>query len=252
MNTPPPPRLLAGQFAHPSAPRLPRPVRGLLLDMCDVLYDNTVWRRWLLQLLSRLGLHTSYRAFFRVWDRDYLDAVYRGQCSFGEAFRAFLRSAGLSRGQIDEVDAAGRARRRHLQANVRTLPGVKKTLGRLHKSGFKLGAIGNCESPADVLQERLERLGLNSIFSTVVSSIDLERTMPDPICYLRALADLDLPPAEVAFVGHDTAQLAGAAEIGMPTIAFNFDPDAQADVTLDRFEELLDVVTRPMSLAAAG
>ena len=39
--------------ASPS--RLATPVRGLLLDMCNVLYDDTVWRRWVLQLLGHLG-----------------------------------------------------------------------------------------------------------------------------------------------------------------------------------------------------
>ena len=46
-------------------------VRGVLFDMCNVLFDNTVWRRWVLKVLGRLGLHTNYRSFFRVWDRDY-------------------------------------------------------------------------------------------------------------------------------------------------------------------------------------
>jgi phosphoglycolate phosphatase-like HAD superfamily hydrolase len=231
---------------------LPRPVRGVLLDMCGVLYDNTVWRRWLLRLLTKLGLHTSYHAFFRVLDRDFLAEVHCGKQRFDEAFRAFLRSAGLSRGQIDEVEAACQARRRQWEASARTLPGVKNTLGRLAKSGFALGGIINSEYPADVLRERLTRFGLEPAFVVVVSSIDLGQTMPDPLCYRTALAGMGLPPADVAFVGHDTAQLAGAAAIGMATIAFNFDPDAQADAYLGRFEELLEVVSAQPPLAAAG
>lgn len=35
-----------------------RKTLGLLFDMGDVLYDATVWRRWLLQLLHKMGLHT--------------------------------------------------------------------------------------------------------------------------------------------------------------------------------------------------
>ena len=59
--------------------RAPRPIRGLLLDACNILYDDTAWRRWLLRLLMRLGLRTEYGPFFRIFDRDYLDAVYRGR-----------------------------------------------------------------------------------------------------------------------------------------------------------------------------
>ena len=43
-----------------------RNVRGLVFDMGDVLFDATVWRRWLLQQLQRMGLQAGYRSFFDV------------------------------------------------------------------------------------------------------------------------------------------------------------------------------------------
>ena len=231
--------------------RLPEPVSGLLLDTCNVLYDDTIWRRWLLQLLSRLGMHTNYHCFFRIWDRDYLGDVYRGRRPFREAFEAFLLSAGLSRGQIEEIEATCQTRRREQQSSVRPLPGVTATLLRLHGAGLLLGAIGNSEYPASHLRRRLARFGIEGLFSTVVSSIDLKQIMPEKACYLAAIEDMKLPAEQVAFVGHDTAELAGAAAIGMPTIAFNFDRDAHADVYLARFEELADVVCAPRPFAAA-
>jgi phosphoglycolate phosphatase-like HAD superfamily hydrolase len=231
---------------------LRRPIRGLLFEMCNVLYDNTVWRRWLLQLLARLGLHTKYDSFFRIWDRDFLDEVHRGEREFGEAFRAFLLSAGLSSGQVDEVEAACQGRRRELQRSARPLPGVKNTLGRLHNAGFVLGVVCDSEHPAAALREWLTRFGIGHLFATVVSSIDLERTMPDPACYLTAVEAMQLPAEQVAFVGHDTVQLAGAAAVGMPTIAFNFDTDARAEVYLARFEELIEIISTEPPLAAAG
>ncbi len=227
-------------------------VRGVLFDACNVLYDNTLWRRWLLQLLSRLGLHTNYRCFFRVWDREFLDEVCRGRRTFGEAFRSFLRSAGLSSGQIDEVEAACKARHRELQAGTLPLPGVKSTLHQLHKAGVVLGAISNSEYSASAQRQWLDRFSLGGCFTTVVSSIDLGQTMPDPGCYMKALGEMQLSPKEVAFVGHDTLEMSGASELGMPTIAFNFEPDVRADVYLTRFEELVDVVTRRPFLTAAG
>jgi len=231
---------------------LARPVRGVLFDFGDVLYDATVWRRWFLRLLSHLGLHTNYRSFFRIWDRDYLVDVHRGRRDFNEALEAFLFSVGLSRGQIDEVGMACRARRRRLEANARPLPGVKSTLGRLHKAGLVLGVLSDSEHPVSVLTERLSRFGVAELFSTVVSSIDLGWTKPDPACYLAALSAMKLPAGEVAFVGHDAVELAGAAAVGMSTVAFNFDPDAQADVYLGRFEELIEVVAGPVTYEAAG
>lgn len=232
--------------------RLPAGIRGLLFDLCNVLYDNTLWRRWLLQLLSHLGLHTNYRCFFKVWDRDFLDDVHRGRRTFSDAFDAFLRSVGLSPGQIDEVKAACQSRRLQMETTARLLPGVKHTLASLKQAGLALGAIGNSEHPAAVLSRRLSGLGLAETFAAIVSSIELRRTMPDPACYHVAVRGMGLPADQVAFVGHDTAELAGAADAGLATVAFNFEPDAEADVYLERFEELLQVLPKRSPLAAVG
>ena len=58
--------------------QLPCEVRGAMFDMCNVLCDETAWRRWILQLLTHMGLKTRPECLFRVWDRDYLDDVNRG------------------------------------------------------------------------------------------------------------------------------------------------------------------------------
>lgn len=225
---------------------LPRPIDGLLFDPSDVLYDATVWRRWLLRVLAQLGVHTSYRSFFHVWDRDFLDDVHRGRREFCEAFQALLLSVGLSPGQIDEVEAACQARRHLWEQNTRLLPGVRATLGRLREAGVALGVLSDSEYPALVLAQRFERLGLGGIFKAVVSSIDLERIKPDPGCYSAALRAMELSAEQVAFVGHDPAELAGATRAGMATVAFNFGPDAKADMFINRFEQLLSLVGPPL------
>lgn len=224
---------------------------GLLFDMGGVLYDETTWRRWLLRVLRQLGISRDYRGFFRVWDRDFQMAVYRGECTFCDAFRKFLHSVGLTEAQSVEVEASCRAQRRMYDAGLRVLPGVKSTLGRLQQLGFVLAAVTNSEHPAEVLRQRLAQLGLEFTFTAVISSSDLRRTKPDPACYQAALDAMQLPAGQVAFVGHDAAELAGAAAVGMATVACNFDPDAQADVFIARFEELLDIVQR-RAYAAAG
>jgi len=238
------------RLPHPASLR--QAVGGVVFDICNVLYDDTVWRRWVLKVLGRLGLHTNYRSFFRVWDRDYLAEVHRGRSTFHDAFRTFLAAAGLSAGQIEEVQAACQTRRRELQRTARPLPGVKATLAGLHRRGLALAAVANSEHPAPVLQEQLRRFDVAELFTAVVSSLELGSTMPDPDCYLAALRALGLSAGEAAFVGHDTAVLAGASAVGMPAVAFNYDCDARADVYLARFDELLDLVAPPYPKAAAG
>lgn len=228
------------------------PLRGFLFGAGDVLYDATLWRRWLLQLLRRIGVDTHYRSFFHIWDDEFLADVHRGRREFCEAFEAFLLSTGLSRAQIDEVEAACHAQRSQWEANTRPLPGVKSTLTRLHAAGITLGVLSDCELPSAALAARLQRFGLDKLFSTVVSSLDLETTKPDSTGYLAALEAMKTTPEETAFVGHDTQELSGAGGVGMRTVAFNFDPEVEADVLIARFEELLDLAGQATQRAAAG
>ncbi len=227
--------------------RAPRPIRGLLLDAGNILYDDTAWRRWLLRLLMRLGLRTEYGPFFRILDRDYLDAVYRGQRPFGDAMDAFLIAAGLSAGQVEEVHHALDSYRHHSDLSRRPLIGVRQTLAELRSAGVKLGVLCNCEHSGEAIRQRLAELlgespsGTMYTWSAVISSRDLGCAMPEPACYRAALQAMQLPAAEAGFVGHDARELRGAAVLGLATIAFNSDRDARADVHLQRFEDLIEL-----------
>jgi HAD superfamily hydrolase (TIGR01509 family) len=217
-------------------------VAALLFDLDGVLYDDTVWYRWLFRLLGRMGLHTQYRAFFHVWQHEFLDDVHRGQRDFWDALRAFLLTSGLTTGQTDEVLAAGHARRRQLQESIRPLPGVLAVTAKLQARGIPLAILCNSAYPADDVAVLLRRLGLSGRFQPVLSSYDLHYTKPAPQSYRAALSALSLEPPQVAYVGHDDAELAGARAVGMQTIAINYDRDAEADCFLQGFHELRDVV----------
>lgn len=213
-------------------------IRGLVFDMGDVLYDATVWRRWLLRLLARFGIHDSYASFFRQWDQEYLDDVHRGARDYDEAFVAFLVARGLSRGQLDEVLAASHSKKRELESGLRPLPGVGVTLEALKRASIGMVVLSDSESTASLIAERLARIGLAGYFQRVISSRDLGRTKPAADCYRAAMEALQMPAADTAFVGHDTDELNGAARVSMRTIAIHYESDAQADVYLERFTEL--------------
>jgi FMN phosphatase YigB (HAD superfamily) len=230
----------------------PRAIRGLLLEAGNILYDDTAWRRWLLRLLMRLGLRAEYGPFFRIFDHDFLDDVHCGRQTFDEAMNAFLVSAGLSAGQADEVCRALDSYRRRSEADFRPLIGVPETLAQLHAAGVTLGVLCNSERNGELLRQRLQDQLGGSLWTAVVSSRDLGVAMPSPACYRAALAAVNLPASEAAFVGRDATELRGAKAQGLATIAFNADDDAQADVHLRRFEELLDITRfSPIRSAAA-
>lgn len=226
-------------------------VQGLLFEMDDVLHDATAWRRWLLQLLARMGLNTRYRSFFRVWDDEYLNDVHCGRREMGEAFRSFLLSAGLTHAQIDEVVAAGQARKRHLDATLRPLPGVRTTIARLAERGVVLGVLTDSDRGGDELRQTLVRLGLGERFSVVLSSLDLERTKPDAFCYRSALGLMGLEARQVAFVGHSADDLNGARRAGLRTVAFHRATGIAAGHHLNRFDELLGLVEPGSARAGA-
>ncbi|MBI3840186.1 MAG: HAD family hydrolase [Planctomycetia bacterium] len=217
-------------------------IGGLVFDMTDVLYDATLWRRWLLRLVNRLGVRCSYASFYRDWDRRYLVDVHCGRREYSEAFQSFLLANHLSWAQIDELEASSRIQRENFELNARPLPGVVKTIGRLAELGLHLVAFGDSPYPAARLSERLERLGLGNRFRTVLSSFDLEAAQPSARCYQSALDALGLSAQDAAYVGHDAAHLAGAKAVGMRTVAFNFERHARADFYLARFEDLSAVI----------
>ena len=124
------------------------------MEMANVLYDATLWRRELVRLLVRLHVPATYPAFFHRWERDYLVDVERGFRQYEEAFQAFLLSAGLSWGQIDEIEAVARCQRQAYEENVRPLPAVGAALAALTKRGLPLVALCDACQPAAVLERR--------------------------------------------------------------------------------------------------
>lgn len=225
----------------PSAPTV-TPVSALIFDLCGVMYDDTVWRRWLLRVVGRMGLHTHYTLFFRVWERDYLSEVKRGRLDFWEALRQFLLSSGLTSAQIDEVGAAAHAQRRQSEQEIRPLPGVRKTLSQLTENGVQLLLLSNSCLRYNEVQQRLKRLGLTGRFDSVLSTFDLGKRFGNTDCFRLAVQRLQRDPQEIGYVGRDTLALEEASTIGMFTVAFNNDDDAQADAYVDSFTDLLQVL----------
>ena len=80
------------------------------------------------------------------------------------------------------------------------------------------------------------------MFQQVLSSFDLGAAKPAAECYAAALAALDLPAAEAAFVGCDRRSLDGAAAYGLRTIAFNCQEEVEADARLDSFADIVELV----------
>lgn len=229
------------------------PVAGIMLDVPDVLYDATLWQRWLFQLLVRMGAATNYADFVRVWTDQLVD-VHRGRREYTEALQSLLLELGLSWAQVDEIEAASRIQRRTLELDVRPLPGAARLIEELSRRKIPLVAWADTPQSAAKWAERLERIVPRARFKAVLTSFELECTQPAELCYRAALDVLGHPAGEILYLGHDTQHLAAAARAGMHTAAVNFTSTVQANYLLTRLEDLLVVVDRMQnaSRSAAG
>jgi FMN phosphatase YigB (HAD superfamily) len=220
---------------------------SLLFDAGDVLYDETAWWRWVVRLLSHLGRPIQYADLDLVWRREHASDIQCGARDYWEAFRAFLRSAGLAPAQIEEVVLASQPQRRQFVDTIRLLPGVRSTVARLAASGVPMGVLSNGPDSEALVTDRLHRLGIGLHFQAVLASVDLGLSGSDRRIYVAAAEAMGTVVSELAFVGHDADELSGAASAGARTIACNCDPDARADVYLDRFNQLTQTVQIPPS-----
>ena len=207
-----------------------------------VLFDDTLWRRWLLGLLNRLGLRLEYHRFCESLERDYLTKSYCGLCSCDQAIGSFLRRLGLSRGQVDEITTAGRSRREYFEATLRPLPGALATLEQLAAANLSLAVLADSPLSGVALQQKLSRLGLGQYFDVVVSSCDLRTTLPESTNYRAVCAALEVPADQVVLVGSRSRDLAAATQFGMRTIACNNDADAQADQFAANLRQVADLI----------
>lgn len=236
----------------PSSVANGEPIAALVFEVDNVLCDGTTWRRWLLHALSQLGLYTHYGPFFRIWDRDFLPEAQRGSEPFVEVFRRFLQSAGLSRGAVDELITAGMSQWQKVERDSRAFPCVRSTLAALQQSGIRLAVLSDTTETTVGLCQKLARLGLAEFLPEVTTSRDLQAVKPEVACYQASLKALGLQASQVLFVGARTRDLAGAAEAGMRTIAFNYEANAKADAFVDRFVDLRQLGASEVSLRKAA
>jgi FMN phosphatase YigB (HAD superfamily) len=52
---------------------------------------------------------------------------------------------------------------------------------------------------------------------------------------------LGVNSSQAVFVGHKSSELEGARQVGMKTIAFNYDDTAKADFYIENFSDLINL-----------
>jgi len=211
-------------------------IRAILFDAGDILYYRPDRGQFL-------------RAFLRennLADKEIPDGKknsYRAQAFNGEITQREHRQAVLNLYGIDDPGLIERG----IQAmekddnNIRFFDGVRDTLITLKKEGFLLGIVTDTANPIHVKLSWFEQGGFGHIWDSIISSQELGIEKPDPGIYHAALQQLGSSVRQTVFVGHSPEELDGARDLGMKTIAFNFNEDAKADFYIKEFSELLKV-----------
>jgi hypothetical protein len=67
-----------------------------------------------------------------------------------------------------------------------------------------------------------------------------------------ALSLIGIPASQLGYLGRDSQVLADANQAGLRTVAVNYDLDAEADIYIGHFEQLLDALPWATTRAMVG
>jgi putative hydrolase of the HAD superfamily len=220
---------------------VPARFEGIIFDVGDILYDASAWRRWLTDTLQVEGVDVTYQQLVERWEALLVD-VYCGRAAYWDRFDALVLNLGLAEDRAPAIRDAAQQKAGKVQKDRSPMPGVPDTLRRLNEQGVKLGALSDTESGESKVRSLLKQLGIENYFDAVVTSVDIGIAKPDPKAYVAAALALKSDVEHCAFVGHDIDELEGSQQAGLYSIAYNYHPDAPADVYLEHFSELVDVI----------
>ena len=119
-------------------------------------------------------------------------------------------------GRPIDFDAVNESRRMHrdeLLALERALPGVEAWLDEAEDAGYGLAIASS--SPDDWVHEHLDRIGLRSRFSTVVTAGGVLRSKPAPDTYLEACARLGVATGDALALEDSPNGIAAAKAAGL-------------------------------------
>jgi len=223
-------------------------LKGVIFDIDDVLYDGTsqarTSRRAALDAMIAEGLEMSLEQAEAELD----GIVEKYGSNYSDHFGVLVR--GHTREPVNKVVSAGVVAYHNTKMGMRPFPDARKTLKELSRRGLKLGVVSNGRGVKQ--WEKLIRLGLEDFFDAVVISEEEGSEKPDPGLFVKAAGKLDLKPDECAYVGDKPhTDIAGANRAGMTSIRMlkgRFketkpqSKEEEADLTINRLSELLDVI----------
>ena len=195
-------------------------------------------------------------------DSDSFDALYRdgrrevkrelsGTAATHNRFCYFKRALERRTGEPRPGDALalGEAYWEAYIDAMELFPGVEETLATLREREVDVAIVTNLTTRIQL--EKLEAVGLAGAIDLLVTSEETGREKPGSVMFTLPLSRLECRPAEAVMVGDDVdADVAGGNAVGLETVLFNGDVDADGsladhrrpDHRIDAFADLPEVV----------
>lgn len=218
-------------------PDLPS-IEGLVLDVGGVIYDDTCWWRWLVQVLSHAGVRIRHDVLWEDWESQYLRFGKCDEQTFWTSLRQCLNRLGLTDSCCDEVQAAATAQRKHWESNLLPLPGVEATLRDLSQLPIPIDAVVGACSTSEQLGRRLRLLSLASYFHQAISAGDRGCSLLDTSFYQQLVQQQGLAADKVALISSKPRHLYAARRCGLIPIAVNCSGNFRTDLCLGHLANL--------------
>ena len=224
---------------------MPSPFCAVIFDLDGVLADSEPWWNQIdAKLLAEYGV--SYRGEYH---RNVLGVSYRLAVEFYK--NAFHISASLEelmrqRGEIAIDFFANR---------VGLFPSAKMTLEQLREMKLPLAVATSSLSAS--ARPLLDRTGIRSLFSVVITGDEVQQGKPHPDIYLRAAEKLGISPEACLVIEDSLAGIAAGKGANMRVAAIPdrrfVDPreyEKEANYVLGRLSEIPALIRRVNAIAS--
>ena len=210
----------------------PRPVRAVLADLDDTLFDHSAATRRSLQRLCGVETTLASRPFDDLVraHNEILETLHRdvlaGRRTIDEARDERFRRLLALGGETDEPATLTRARaaarfyRQVYQETWAVVPGAEALLGALRQAGLPIVVVTNNSTREQRL--KLEQTGLAPLIDVLVTSEDEGVSKPDARIFRAALARIQIEAEDAVMFGDAwAADIAGARSAGIRAVWFN-------------------------------
>lgn len=212
-------------------------IKAVFFDAGDILYHRPQKQLNFKAFLSRID-HTPDPELDRKL-KVIRELAFQGKLDRHDYYRQTVQLHGIT----DEKHIADGVTALDLDDDtVSIIAGVPETIKALKDKGLILGIITDTALPPTVKLKWFEDNGFGFLWDIIISSKDLGIRKPAPILYEEAISQAGIRPDEAVFVGHKATELEGARNVGINTVAFNYEKKAVADKYIQNFSDLIDAV----------